>query len=78
MIENWVSVDQEIIPENWVTVDVCNPQHQGNNDWCMKSIAKIESWLTHGIVKKAMSLLIHKSSVKTESCCKTQGKIKVA
>jgi hypothetical protein len=33
----------------------------------MESIAKIESWRTHGIVKNAMSRLIHKSIPKTES-----------
>jgi hypothetical protein len=32
----------------------------------MNSIAKKESWLTHGIVKNAMLRLIHKSSAKTE------------
>jgi hypothetical protein len=33
----------------------------------IKSIENIESWLTHGIVKNAMSLLIHKLLAKTES-----------
>jgi hypothetical protein len=65
--EKTVTVDLEIVNEYWVTPDVCNRQRQWIDDRHIKSIAKIESWLTHGIVKNVVSLPIHKSSAKTES-----------
>jgi hypothetical protein len=37
------------------------------DDRRIKSISKLESWLTHKIVKNTMSLQIDKSSTKTES-----------
>jgi hypothetical protein len=64
--ENRVPVDLEIVNEYRVTADICNQQRQLILNRRIKPIAKIELWLTYGIVKNAMSLLIHKSSVKTE------------
>jgi hypothetical protein len=62
--ENIVAADLEITTEIWVTVDVWNRQHDLN----IKSIAKIYSWLTHGIVKQTLPMLIQKtSSLKIES-----------
>jgi len=65
--ENKVTIDLEIVKEYRVTAGVRNPQRQRLHDRLIKFIAKIESWLTHGIVKNAMSVQIHKSSMKTES-----------
>jgi hypothetical protein len=64
--ENWVSVDIEIITENWVTANVWNRQRKWIDDRRIKLIAKMDSWLTHGIVKNVMWRLIHKSSAKRE------------
>jgi len=64
--ENRVPVDLEIVNEYRVTADIWNQQRQLILNRRIKPIAKIELWLTYGIVKNAMSLLIHKSSVKTE------------
>jgi len=60
-------VDLEIVNEYWETVDVWNRQRQWIHGRRIKLIAKIESSLTHGILKNAMALLIHKSSAKIES-----------
>jgi hypothetical protein len=65
--ENRDTVYLEIFNEWRVTADVCNRQRQWIHDRRIKSIAKIESWPTHGIVKNAMSLLIQKLAAKTES-----------
>jgi len=48
--ENWFTVEREINFENWVTADGWNRQRILIHDWCMKSIKKTESSLTHGIV----------------------------
>jgi predicted RNA binding protein with dsRBD fold (UPF0201 family) len=72
-----VTIDLEIINEYWVRADVCNRQSQLIHDRRMKSIEKIKSWLTHGIVKNAMSLLMHKSSAKTKSLSNLKSSIKV-
>jgi hypothetical protein len=65
--ENIIIIDLEIVNENWLTADVCNRQGRWIHDQRIKSIAKLESWLAHGIVKNAMSQLIHKSPAKQES-----------
>ena len=51
--EKIIAGELEIITEIWVTADVWNRQH----DLCVKSIAKIDSWLTHGIVKNTKPML---------------------
>jgi hypothetical protein len=61
-----VTVDLEIVNEYWVTATAWNRQRQWIYDRRIKSIEKIESWPTHGIVKNAISRLIHKSPAKTE------------
>jgi len=58
----WTWNDQWILSDSWVW----NRQRHWSHYRRIKSIAKIESWLTHGIVKNAMSQLIHKSPAKTE------------
>jgi pyruvate formate-lyase activating enzyme-like uncharacterized protein len=65
--ENWVTLDLQIITENWVTTDVWNRQRHWIHDRHIKSLAKIKSWLTHGIGKNTLSLLSHKSWAKIES-----------
>jgi hypothetical protein len=50
-----------------VTTNVFNRQRQLIHDQHIQSIAKLESWPMHVIVKNAMSRLIHKSTMKTES-----------
>jgi len=65
--ENRVTVDLEIAPKVWLTADVWSRQRQRIHERRIKPIAKIDSSLRHGIVKHTMPVLIHKSSVKTES-----------
>ena len=43
----------------------------------IKSIAKIGSWLTHGIVKHILPMLIQKSSAKTESLWNEKSSFKI-
>ena len=50
-----------------MTANTCNQQRHWFHERRIKSIAKIELWQTHEIVKNAMSQLIHKSTVKTEN-----------
>jgi hypothetical protein len=65
--ENKVTVDLEIATEISVAADIWSRQRQRIHDWREKPIAKIDSCLTHGIVKHTMPVLIHKSTAKTES-----------
>jgi hypothetical protein len=65
--ENRVRVDHEITTEIWVTADLWSRQRQWIHERRIKPIAKIDSCLTHGIVKHSMLVLIQKSSAKTES-----------
>ena len=65
--ENRVPVDLGIVNEYWVTAAVWNRQRHWIHDRRIKSIAKIDPWLMHGIVKNVMSVLIHKSGAKAES-----------
>ena len=64
--ENIIAGELEITTEIWVTADVWNRRH----DICMKFIAKIDSWLTHGIVKNTMtntdSEIVNHNSVTVE------------
>jgi hypothetical protein len=65
--ENKVTLDIEISTEKWVAADVSSRQRQRIHERRMKAIAKIDSCLTHGIVKDIMPVLIQKSLAKTES-----------
>jgi hypothetical protein len=53
--ENRVTFDLEIATEVWVTADVWIRQRQRIHERRIKPIAKIDSCLTHGIVKHTMS-----------------------
>jgi hypothetical protein len=53
--ENRVTVYLEIATEIWVTADVWSRQLQRIHEPRIKPIAKIDSCLTHGIVKHTMS-----------------------
>jgi len=64
--ENRVTGDLEISTEVWVTADVWSWERQRTHERHIKPIAKIDSCVTHGIVKHTMLILIHKSSSKTE------------
>jgi len=55
--ENWVTVEREIIFENWVAADWWNRQRTLIHNWRMKSIKKTESSLMHGIASETVSLL---------------------
>jgi hypothetical protein len=55
--EKWVTVEREIIFENWVAAGWWNRQRTLIHDWRMKSIQKTESSLTHGIASETVSLL---------------------
>jgi hypothetical protein len=50
--ETWVNVDLEIIIENWVTAYVWNRQQKLIHHWLLKSLAKTDSSLTHGIISE--------------------------
>jgi len=65
--EKRVTVDLEIATKVRLTADVWSRQLQRIHERRIKPIAKIDSCLTHGIVKHTMLVLIHKSSAKTES-----------
>jgi len=65
--ENRVTGDLGMATEIWVTADVLSQQRQRIHERHIKPIAKIDSCLTHGIVKHTMPVLMHKSSSKTES-----------
>jgi hypothetical protein len=62
----WVTIEREIIFENWVTADWWNRQRILIHGWRMKSIEKTESSLTHGIVSENCIATDPKSSAKTE------------
>jgi hypothetical protein len=64
--ENWVTVQREIIFENWVKADGWNRQHILIHCWRMQSIEKTESSLTYGIVSENSVTTDQKSSAKTE------------
>jgi hypothetical protein len=75
--KNWVTVDLEITTEVWVTADVWSRQRQRIHEGHIKPIGKIDSCLTHGIVKHTMPVLIHKSSAKTESLYNEKSSLKI-
>ena len=52
--KNRVTVDLEIATEVWVTADVWSRQRQRMHERRIKPIGKIDSCLTHGIVKHTM------------------------
>jgi hypothetical protein len=64
--EKRVTVELEIATQVWVTADLWSRQRQRIHERRIKPIVKIDSCLTHGIVKHTMPVLIHKSSAKTE------------
>ena len=74
--ENRVTLDLEIVNEYWVIADVCNRQRPWIHNRRIKSIAKIESRVTQGIVKNGMSQQIHKSSAKTKSLLNLKSSLK--
>jgi len=53
--KNGVTVDLEIATEIWVTADLWSRQSQWIHERRIKPIAKIDSCLTHGIVKHTIS-----------------------
>jgi hypothetical protein len=53
-----VTVDLEIVKEYWVTSTIWNRQRPWIHDRRIQSIAKIESWPTHAIVKNSISRLL--------------------
>jgi hypothetical protein len=55
--KNRVTVDLEIATEVWVTADVWSRQRQRIHERRIKPIGKIDSCLTHGIVKHTMPVL---------------------
>jgi len=63
--KNWVTVEREMIFENWGTADGWNRQRILIHDWSMKSIEKTESSLMHGIVCENCVTTDRKSSTKT-------------
>jgi len=52
--ENRVTIDLEIATEIWVTTDLWSRQRPRIHERRIKPIAKIDSYLTHGIVKHTM------------------------
>jgi len=66
--ENWVTIEREIILENWVAADWWNRHRPLIHDWCMKSIEKKESSLTHGIASESASLLTRNRQWKHSRC----------
>jgi len=75
--ENSVKVDLEIATEIWVTDDLWSQQRQRIHERRIKPIAKIDSRLTHGIVKHTMPVLMQKSSPKTESLKNEKSSLKI-
>jgi hypothetical protein len=72
-----VTGDLEIATEVWVTPDVWSRQRQRIHERRIKPIAKIDSCLTHGIVKPTMRVLMHKSSPKTKSLKNEKSSLKI-
>ena len=65
---NWVTVEREIMFENWVTADGWNRQQILIHHWCMKAIEKTESSLTHGIASETASLITRNRQRKHRRC----------
>ena len=64
--KHYVTVEWEIIIENWVLDDAWNRQRKLIHGGRMKSVEKTESSLTHGIAGENRVTTAHKSSAKTE------------
>jgi len=65
--ENWVTVEREIIFQNWVTANGWNRHRILIHDRRMKSREKTESSLTHVIIRENYITTNQKSSAKTLS-----------
>jgi len=63
-----VTIQREILLENWVAADWWNRHRTLIHDWCMKSVEKTESSLTLGIASETASLLTRNHQQKQSRC----------
>jgi hypothetical protein len=64
----FMTIEREIIVENWVAADWWNRQRTLIHDWRMKSTEKIESSLTLGFASETTSLLTRNRQRKHNRC----------